>query len=289
MISCINTLARTAPAALSTEAHSSRSARYAHVNTSDIVGVLEQDGWSLDRSEQARTRTEDRANHAKHLLRFSHPTLPLVSGVRPQVVVLNSSDGSSALKMFAGLLRMACMNGIITGESFASMSLHHRGANIADQIVAHAATLKSRIPEVIDVIEQWRSTELDFGTQVEFAAAAAELRFPNAKIVTGAGEMPSRLNCPAAEGLPDRVVNAQSLLGCHRWSDNENNLWHVFNRVQENLIRGGAQTATLVKNDAGDPVGYSWAKGRKVTSLTANQSINQGLWDLSSQVAVALN
>jgi hypothetical protein len=289
MISCIDTLARSAPAALSTEAHSSRSERYAHVRTSDIVEVLEQDGWSLDHSEQARTRTADRAHHAKHMLRFSHPTLPMVSGVRPQVVVLNSSDGSSAVKMFAGILRMACMNGIITGESFASMSLHHRGATLNDQIAAHAATLKSRIPEVIDVIERWRSTEVDPATQVDFAAAAAELRFPGARIVAGSGDMPISLGCPGADGYPARIVNARSLLGTRRWADNESNLWHIFNRVQENLIRGGAQTATLAKNEDGSPLGYGWARARKVTGITANQNINQGLWDLSSQLDVALN
>ena len=289
MIHCLENLSFTAPAALATEAHSSRSDRYSHVTTSDIVGTLESDGWNLDQSEQAACRTEGRKAHVKHLLRFSHPDIPTVAGVRPQVVVLNSSDGSSALKLFAGLLRMACMNGILAGEDFASMSVHHRGVNLADQVIAHAATLKTRIPEVIDVIKEWRNTPLDAATRLDFAKAAAELRFKNATIVNTAREMPYRIDSPAAQDLTPRFVNAQSILDCRRYADGHENLWHVFNRVQENLIRGGVQTATLAKDDDGEPSHYKWINSRKVTGITSNRAVNQGLWDLSSQLHTALN
>ena len=289
MIHCLENLSFTAPAALATEAHSSRSDRYSHVTTSDIVGTLESDGWNLDQSEQAACRTEGRKAHVKHLLRFSHPSIQSVAGVRPQVVVLNSSDGSSALKLFAGLLRMACMNGILAGEDFASLSVHHRGVNLADQVIAHAATLRSRIPEVIEVIKEWRNTPLDAGTRLDFAKAAAELRFANAKIVDGASEMPHRLDSPAAEGLSPRFVNAQSVLNVRRYADGYDNLWHTFNRVQENLIRGGTQTCALAKDEDGEPTHYKWINSRKVTGITSNRTINQGLWDLSSQLHTALN
>jgi CBS domain containing-hemolysin-like protein len=65
----------------------------------------------------------------------------------------------------------------------------------------------------------------------------------------------------------------RGILEAHRDSDNKNTLWHVFNRVQENIIKGGFNIGER--------------KARAITNPIADMVLNQGLWQLAEEYAVA--
>ena len=61
------------------------------------------------------------------------------------------------------------------------------------------------------------------------------------------------------------------ILSPRRDADNPNTLWHTFNRVQENLIRGGFQMNNRT--------------ARPITNPIQDMVLNQGLWQLADAYA----
>jgi hypothetical protein len=279
MIYSLENLSTFAPAALATTAHGSRSPKYQVVTTADIVTTLASDGWQIDSAMQLRCRDESRNAHAKHNLRLSHPDIPSRGEYRPQVVIQNASDGSSAVRLFAGMFRFACANGIVVGDAVSRLVLPHRGANLMKNIIEHAAQIRGRMNKVAEVVEQWRSIELDTEAQHRFAANACRLRWEGATIVNRAQDSIGDL-CKG-----EKLIDTSSFLQVRRKADSRNDLWTTFNRVQETLIRGGTEVYSLDPQDLTPRL----IRSRRVTSMDTDNRINQGLWNLASQTADLLS
>lgn len=258
----ITELQGSVPALFTTSPSAGLSSRYAHVTTADVVNTLTQDGWQIDDARQSRSRIERNRLHAKHELRMFHPELPTVGDCRPQLVMANSSDGAQSVRLFAGLYRFACANGLVIGDTVAGLVAYHRGNNLQDQVVAQAAQIRARFSEVLPVLEQWKGRQLEGSAAFDFARRASQLRWPES---------------------PDLSVNLADLLRMRRYEDVGLSLWHVFNRVQEGLIKGGVRVTRSVVEEGQPKVTVQSA--RKVTSITANIRINRGLWNLATEYA----
>lgn len=100
---------RAAPSVFAAEAHVSRSARYVYLPTIDILQGLRREGFEAFSVTQARARTEDKREHAKHLIRLRHVSKfrpGQVGDSLPEIVLLNSHDGSSSYRMMGGMFRL---------------------------------------------------------------------------------------------------------------------------------------------------------------------------------------
>jgi len=76
----------------------------------------------------------------------------------------------------------------------------------------------------------------------------------------------------------EKTLNDMEIMGLltpQRVEDEGNDLWKVFNTVQEKFIRGGAQ----VMNQRGKQT-----KMRKVDSIVAQNTINTKLWMLAEEM-----
>ena len=261
------------------------SDRYAHVTSSEIADVLQQDGWRLDSGQQARTHgCAGNEAHTKHLLRFSHPEIgtrernSAEGGIRPQVILYNASNGTSALRMGLGLYRFVCANGIATGEQFSQFRVTHRGSNLTEQVVAHAATLRQSAHQMLDVIDRWRATKLAQADLAEFAAAAIRLRAPDAEMVW------TQVSWNPETAPRKQHVAAAQFIRPTRPADAEDNLWNVFNRAQESLINGRYRTIKPVGEDD-----WKASTVRRVSGLGRSLRLNQDLWDLATEMDLVLN
>ena len=82
---------------------------------------------------QARARDPGRAGHAKHMLRFRHADArPLaerrVGQVFPEIVLLNSHDGTGAYRVMSGVFRLMCLNGMVVADRRgAEVRVPHKG------------------------------------------------------------------------------------------------------------------------------------------------------------------
>lgn len=74
----------------------------------------------------------------------------------------------------------------------------------------------------------------------------------------------------------DRPAHAGNMLLASRWQDQKNDLWTVYNRVQENMMKGGV---------AGRSATGRRTTTRAVGGVSENVKLNKALWTLADTMA----
>ena len=251
------------PSAYATSPHASRSELYEFVPTSTLMNIIMERDFVPVELRQQRTRYWAASSYAVHMLRFQHRSrmnLRSVGGVIPEIVIVNSHNGMCRFGMYIGLFRLICLNGLVAGEDFDCVRAKHIGniQQIVTDGLEHALTLCSNIDETLDLMQ---STQLHRQDQLDFANNAANIAWP------GGDSRPHRAPFPP-----------ELLLYARRDEDKAEDVWTVYNRVQENIVSGG--------------VSGRKATGRKYTSrpisnVQRNLQVNRGLFDLAVEYAKA--
>ncbi len=236
------------------------SDRYAFVPTAQIVFRLRESGWSPVMASEQTVRLEGRRGFQKHLLRFQRRDVQPVAGeYSPELVLINSHDRSSAYQLHAGLFRFVCGNGMIVADAtFERVSIRHSGFT-PDEVTEASFKLLEQVPAITSRVETFRNRQLDAAELGTFAGAALRLRFEN------------------VETAP---ITASKLLDSRRCEDKGDDLWHVFTRVQENLLRGGQRDYSRRRED-----GRRFPRTRAIAGLDQNIRLNRELWNLAERVA----
>ena len=255
-------IARKAPSVFATEAHDSRSERYAYIPTLQIINRLADEGFICTDAQQKRSRSLERASFTKHLLRFSRKDAVLVDGVLPQVILINSCDGSSGYKLMAGFFRFACANGLIVGQSFEEVSVAHKG-DVMGNVIEGTYRVIEGAEQIGRVAADWKGINLSTGEAHAYANAALQLRWDGS---------------PTADRnvTVKPPIQADAVLRVRREEDRGVDLWSTYNRIQENLVKGGQRTYT--------------ADGRRlrvrgVNGIDGNVALNRALWTLTECLA----
>lgn len=100
----IDEIARRAPSALATRPYDAMSAKYTYVPTLGVIEAMIAAGFQPFSATQSRTRVPGKGDFTKHLIRFRHQDVAqslVVGAVIPEVVLINSHDGTSAYKLIA--------------------------------------------------------------------------------------------------------------------------------------------------------------------------------------------
>jgi hypothetical protein len=236
------------------------SKRYAFVPTAQIVSRLRESGWSPVEAFEQRIKLEGRRGFQKHLLRFQRrDVVPVKGEFTPELVLVNSHDRSSAYQLHAGLFRFVCGNGMIVADTtFERVSIRHSGFT-TDEVIEASFTLLDRIPAVIARVEAFQRRQLTSPEATSFAEAALRLRF---------------------EDTDKAPITPGKLLATRRHEDAGDDLWHVFNRVQENLLQGGQRELSRRREDGG-----RFPRTRAITGLDQNVRLNRELWNLAERLA----
>ena len=129
-----------APSVFATHPHDSRSDRYAYVSTAAVVAGLRAEGFAPVKVVTSRVRDESKKGFEKHMIRFRRSEGGLVTArvgdTFPEVVLINSHDGSTCYNLAAGLFRLVCSNGLIVADSeLSSVKIKHNGSNIVDDVI----------------------------------------------------------------------------------------------------------------------------------------------------------
>jgi hypothetical protein len=246
-----------APSVFAGQAYDEMSGKYAFVSTSEIVNGMRDAGFMPMSAQQSNTRIIGKRNFTKHMIRFrSNTPLVNVSDMALETVVINSHDGSSAYTGHCGLIRFACMNGLIVSDAMVnSFKVRHVG-HIVESILAANAEMLESAPRAIEVVQTWKQLILTRDAQIVFAEFAHMLRFEEGSTLA-------------------QTFSPESLLTPRRYSDNGDDLWSVFNRVQENVVRGG-------KVRTG---GFRTRKIRGVNGIDESTKLNKALWSLAEKMA----
>ena len=192
---------RLAPSALATEAHESRSDRYAYIPTAEVIRAMRANGFLPMAAAQARARDAGRAGHAKHMLRFRNADArPLaerrVGQVFPEIVLLNSHDGASAYRVMFGVSRLICLNGMVMADRRgAEVRVPHKG-DVVRRVVEGGHAVLDDARRALDAAEAWRGVILSRDEQRAFGEAARLLRFGDGEGNAATPIAPERLLAP---------------------------------------------------------------------------------------------
>lgn len=98
-------LMQTVPSVFSGDKHESRSERYTYIPTINIINRLREEGFQSFFACQSRVRDLSRREYRKHMLRLRHEG-QINGNEVPEIIFLNSHDGSSSYQMVPGLVQM---------------------------------------------------------------------------------------------------------------------------------------------------------------------------------------
>lgn len=242
-----------APSIFAEGKHESCSDRYTYIQTSDVLDALRKEGFAPFMVAQNRVRDEGKREHTKHMLRLRH-TSQINGAEANEVILLNSHDGTSSYQMLAGQYRFVCANGLITGDTQNDIRVPHKG-NVVERVIAAAFDVLGDFRRVVMHREEMKSLTLTQEQQRKFAKQALALRYED-----------------AAKPAP---ITEDELLLPRRIEDRAGDLWTTFNRVQENLVRGGLPIRTATGR---------LTRTRPIVGITQNLKLNRGLWVLATKL-----
>ena len=244
------------PSVFGTDKHESRSDRYTYIPTITLLESLKQEGFQPFFACQTRVRDLNKRDHTKHMLRLRREGQ--ITGKQvPEIILLTSHDGSSSYQMLPGLFRFVCQNGLVCGETFGEVRVPHKG-NVVEKVIEGAYEVLGIFDRVEDKRDAMQSLLLPPPIQQAFAKAALTYRF----------------------GEEHQPVTEAQILTPRRYEDRQDDLWSVFNRCQENLLKGGLPGRT--------------AKGKRshtraVKGIDGGVKLNRALWVMAEELQQALS
>jgi Domain of unknown function (DUF932) len=243
---------RVAPSIFANGKHESRSDRYTYIPTIEVLGGLRNEGFQPFMVCQTRVRHNDRREFTKHMLRLRHAD-QITGDEANEIVLLNSHDGTSSYQMLAGMLRFVCQNGMVAGDNVQDIRVPHKG-NVVQNVINGAFDVLDGFVLIREQKEGMRAMTLALDEQHAFARSALALRYD-----------PTDVDAPAP-------ITESQLLAPRRFEDRRDDLWTVFNRVQENLTKGGLHGRSRT--------GRSMST-RPITGIDQNVKLNRALWMLA--------
>lgn len=234
------------------------SKRYSFIPTSQILTDLDNLGWKIRSITNPRYKSAGKMLHGKHLVRLFHPDIQInaegdINHV--EIALYNSSDGTSKFRMEVGIFRMVCSNGLVVkSHDFGGINMRHSGYSF-DALKESIDTMVAGLPNVVQKINTFSSRILNQTEMTELAQQAYSLRN------TGRQATPEEL---------------KAILTPRRDADKGDNLWVVFNRVQESILTGG--------NTFTDRRGRN-RTARPIRNLDKGLKLNQELWSLAEAMA----
>jgi hypothetical protein len=232
------------------------SSRYGFVPTVSVVEELQGRGLIPVFAGQTLSRDQNNRPFAKHLIRFRPQYAPTIAKESlPEVVLMNSHDGSSGFKLWAGIFRMVCCNGMIISDSImGQVSVTHR-ANAAEIVGDRSIEFMGKIDHIETRIQRFMDRVLSPLEQGQLADTAATIRW--------------------GKDRPAGLDHNNLLLG-RRFEDSGDNLWKVLNRIQENLMRGGVNLNRPRRRSS----------TRELRSVGDDARINSKLWEAADALVV---
>lgn len=247
-----------APAIFANSPKPGVSTRYEFLPSSSIINHLTDNGYIIRDVNQRKSRSVDNRAYAKHVIRFRKDSDIQKDDIFPEGILINSHDRTTALTFMMGFFRLVCANGLVVGESVAPpIKFHHSSNNPIDLVLDTLDNQWKLFEDVFPLVNEMRNKELNEFQQHMFA---------------------SHVNMQFFEG---QIINPISdLLKVRRYDDNKNNLWTVYNRIQENMLKGGMLIPNLV-NGTKRQTRSLYRHNRAITNIDKTVTWNRELWDMA--------
>ena len=218
------------------------SNRYSFADSEYYLQKFIDADWFIHSARQV-----SKSEYAPHQVILRNKDIATVGDLLPQLIFTNSHNGIKKMTMDTGIYRLVCSNGLVVPTSITqSLSIKHidLGDSTTDTIVN---SFYEKIPIIMNNIDRMRNKILTDDEIDNFTYNALQIRFINAV-----------------------GININDVVKPSRIEDYSDDLWTVFNVVQEKIIRGGIQLP-------------SKRHSRPINNFVNDNDINTKLWKLAEQ------
>ena len=278
-----NELREIAPSIFSTKPSPEVSKKYSHIPTDKLIDDMELLGWGVVDAKEVKARTNSTRGFQKHLVVFRNPDIVInqvpsgmiksdssptgyrnadgtfakrsfVDTVFPQILLTNSHDGKNAFTFTAGLFRMVCENGlVISTNEFEKVAIRHMGYDF-DELQKQISEMVEKLPLTVESMNKMIETKMEQQAIVDFAKDMLAVRFPE-------------------EELKRITIDMDEFITPVRDEDKGNDLWSVFNVVQEKIIEGDFEYIA----------GTKVRKARQIKNFKQDMDLNSKMFDVALQ------
>lgn len=238
----LNSLRERVPAIFTKTPSPKVSDRYSFADSEYYLQKFIDADWFIHSARQV-----SKSEYAPHQVVLRNNDIATVGDLLPQLMFTNSHNGIKKMTMDTGIYRLVCSNGLVVPTSITqSLSIKHLdlGDSTTDTIVN---SFYEKVPIIMNSIDRMRNKILTNDEIDNFTYNALQIRFTNAV-----------------------GININDVVKPLRLEDNSDDLWTVFNVVQEKLIRGGIQLP-------------SKRRSRPINNFVNDNNINTKLWELAEQ------
>ena len=243
------------------------SERYTMASTETVIDDMAKLGWGVTDCKQQRANKRSNIR-SFHMVSLQNPNVYIEENgeivAYPRIILTNSHDGFHSFKFMIGVFRLCCSNGlVIATQEFANVAIRHINYDFEElrKVVAQAVEATKKNVEVMNVMQK---TELSEEQKADFATKAVAIR----KGIKENEKKPI---------LSDDEV--KEILEPVRKEDEGNDLWSVYNVLQEKMMKGDFHfgKTKLGKN----------RKARPITGAAKDIEVNQRLFETASSYLLA--
>ena len=238
----LNSLRERVPAIFTKTPSPKVSDRYSFADSEYYLQKFIDADWFIHSARQV-----SKSEYAPHQVILRNNDIATVGDLLPQLMFTNSHNGIKKMTIDTGIYRLVCSNGLVVPTSITqSLSIKHLdlGDSTTDTIVN---SFYEKVPIIMNNIDRMRNKILTDDEIDNFTYNALQIRFINAV-----------------------GININDVVKPSRIEDYSDDLWTVFNVVQEKLIRGGIQLP-------------SKRRSRPINNFVNDNNINTKLWELAEQ------
>ena len=186
------------------------------INTYDLLNPLMDSGWNVDGVAEKRRGKNGQVN--QHFVKLTHPDLNLnvksKNEGKSQLLISNKICGRSPLNMDLGVYRQVCSNGLWAVDSSWENNIPHTKHSF-DNLPNIIYSTVNNINTFLDKLNKMANVDLSKDKMDDLAERAARLRF--------------------SKNVERHIID--QLLLVRRNEDKDNDLYTVYNRIQEGLTK----------------------------------------------------
>lgn len=186
------------------------------IESLDVINELQKQGWYIS---GAYEKTNSTRKIQSHTINLTHPDFKVEnSNNKPDAIATmllnNSCDGSKPLDLNFGVFRQVCSNGAVAHDITCSGKVKHTEKG-KSQLYDVICNVNNNAQLVVSEFNKLKHLNLNKSQMLSLAVKAAKIRF----------------------GDDYNKINTEQLLNVVRSEDRGDDLWTVFNRIQENLTK----------------------------------------------------
>ena len=257
------------------------SKHYCHIPTDRLIKDMELLGWGVVDAKEVKARTNATKGFQKHLVVFRNPDIVInhnpngliqdstsptgwrksdgtfgkknnVDTVFPQILLTNSHDGKNAFTFTAGLFRMVCENGLVVSTNeFEKVAIRHMGYDF-DELQKQISEMVEKLPLTVESMNKMVDTKMSQQKVLDFAKDMLAVRF-------------------SKEELNRITIDMDDFITPVRDEDKGDDLWSIFNVVQEKIIEGDFEYIA----------GTKVRKARQIKNFKQDMDLNSKMFDVA--------